>query len=106
MAAMSSKAKMAAGPVAAARCGDRSGRHRSGRLAAGPTDLGSSQGEAMDGVAQRIRIGMVGGGPGAGIAETHRVAMRMDDRYSLEAGVFSRDPDRSRTRQQAGRVPR
>jgi len=44
---------------------------------------------------RRIRIGMVGGGPGAGIGETHRIAMRLDDRYSLEAGVFSQDPERS-----------
>jgi hypothetical protein len=43
----------------------------------------------------RIRIGMVGGGPGAYIGETHRVAMRLDDRYSLLAGVFSRDAERS-----------
>ena len=34
---------------------------------------------------------MVGGGPGAGIAETHRTAMRLDDKCVLIAGVFSRD---------------
>ena len=38
---------------------------------------------------------MVGGGPGAGIAETHRTAMRIDDRYVIVAGVFSRDPQKS-----------
>jgi predicted dehydrogenase len=38
---------------------------------------------------------MVGGGPGAGIAETHRTAMRLDDRYSIVAGVFSRDAQKS-----------
>jgi predicted dehydrogenase len=38
---------------------------------------------------------MVGGGPGAYIGETHRIAMRLDDRYSLLAGVFSRDAERS-----------
>jgi predicted dehydrogenase len=38
---------------------------------------------------------MVGGGPGAGIAETHRTAMRLDDRYELVAGVFSRDREKS-----------
>ena len=31
---------------------------------------------------------MVGGGPGAGIAETHRTAMRLDDKCVLVAGVF------------------
>ncbi len=38
---------------------------------------------------------MVGGGPGAGIAETHRIAMRLDDRYVIAAGVFSRDRQKS-----------
>ena len=38
---------------------------------------------------------MVGGGPGAGIAETHRIAMRLDDRYVIVAGVFSRDRQKS-----------
>jgi predicted dehydrogenase len=45
---------------------------------------------------RRIRVGMVGGGPGAGIAETHRTAMRIDDRCVLMAGVFSRDSEKSR----------
>ena len=39
---------------------------------------------------------MVGGGPGAGIAETHRTAMRLDDKCVLIAGVFSRDSEKSR----------
>jgi len=45
---------------------------------------------------RRIRVGMVGGGPGAGIAETHRTAMRLDDKFVLVAGVFSRDSEKSR----------
>jgi predicted dehydrogenase len=45
---------------------------------------------------RRIRVGMVGGGPGAGIAETHRTAMRLDDKCVLVAGVFSRDSEKSR----------
>jgi predicted dehydrogenase len=44
---------------------------------------------------RKVRVGMVGGGPGAGIAETHRTAMRLDDRYVMVAGVFSRDPEKS-----------
>lgn len=44
----------------------------------------------------RIRIGMVGGGPGANIGASHRIAMRLDDRYTLLAGVFSRDAEQSR----------
>ncbi|MCH4564257.1 Gfo/Idh/MocA family oxidoreductase [Halomonas sp. EGI 63088] len=46
--------------------------------------------------ADRIRIGMVGGGPGAGIAKAHRMGMRLDDRYALVAGVFSRSLEKSR----------
>jgi predicted dehydrogenase len=38
---------------------------------------------------------MVGGAPGAGIAGSHRIAMRLDDRYLLVAGVFSRSREKS-----------
>ncbi len=43
----------------------------------------------------RVRIGMVGGSPGSHIGESHRIGMRLDDRYALLAGVFSRDAERS-----------
>jgi predicted dehydrogenase len=46
---------------------------------------------------KKAKVGMVGGGPGAGIAETHRIAMRLDDRYELVAGVFSRDREKTLT---------
>ena len=38
-----------------------------------------------------LRAGMVGGGAGADIGKTHRFGMRLDDRYSLDAGVFGQD---------------
>ena len=44
---------------------------------------------------RQVRIGMVGGGPGAGIAESHRIGMRIDGRFALVAGVFSRSPENS-----------
>lgn len=44
---------------------------------------------------KKIRVGMVGGGPGAGIAKAHRMGMRLDDRYELVAGVFSRSLEKS-----------
>lgn len=44
---------------------------------------------------RQLSAGMVGGGFGADIGRTHRHAMRLDDRYSLDAGVFGRDPGRS-----------
>ena len=43
-----------------------------------------------------VRLGMVGGGPGAMIGATHRIAARMYGRYRLVAGVFSRTPERNR----------
>ena len=38
---------------------------------------------------------MVGGGRGAFIGETHRVAARLDDRYELVAGALPSDPQRA-----------
>lgn len=55
---------------------------------------------------RKVRVGMVGGGPGAGIAETHRTAMRLDDRYAIVGGVFSRDPDKSLTAAKKLHIPK
>ena len=41
---------------------------------------------------RKLRLGMVGGGPGAFIGAVHRMAARLDDRYELVAGAFSADP--------------
>ncbi|MGA7905516.1 MAG: Gfo/Idh/MocA family oxidoreductase, partial [Terrimicrobiaceae bacterium] len=48
-----------------------------------------------DNTQRKVRVGMVGGAPGAGIAGSHRIAMRLDDRYLLVAGVFSRSREKS-----------
>jgi predicted dehydrogenase len=45
---------------------------------------------------RRLRLGMVGGGPGAFIGAVHRIASRIDDRYELVAAALSSDPARSR----------
>ncbi len=45
---------------------------------------------------RRLRLGMVGGGEGAFIGAVHRMAARLDDRWTLVAGAFSSDPERSR----------
>jgi predicted dehydrogenase len=45
---------------------------------------------------RRIRLGMVGGGPGAFIGAVHRIAARMDDHYELVAAALSSDAARSR----------
>jgi hypothetical protein len=42
-----------------------------------------------------IAIGMVGGGPDSGIGETHRIAMRIDNKCELVAGAFSRSREKS-----------
>jgi len=55
---------------------------------------------------RRVRIGMVGGGPDAGIGPAHRYAIRLDGRYDLVAGVFSRSAEKSaRTARQLGLDP-
>ncbi|MEP6561152.1 MAG: Gfo/Idh/MocA family oxidoreductase, partial [Nakamurella sp.] len=45
----------------------------------------------------RLSAGMVGGGIGADIGKTHRYAMRLDDQYTLDAGVFGQSPEQSST---------
>jgi predicted dehydrogenase len=45
----------------------------------------------------RLVAGMVGGGAGADIGKTHRHAMRLDDQFDLQAGVFGREPQGSAT---------
>ena len=49
----------------------------------------------QDDIQRKVRVGMVGGALGAGIAGSHRTAMRLDDRYLLVAGVFSRSREKS-----------
>ena len=43
--------------------------------------------------APRLRLGMVGGGTGSFIGESHRIAARMDDRYTLVAGCLGSTPE-------------
>src|SRR5262249_19107237 len=44
---------------------------------------------------RRLRLGMVGGGPGAFIGAVHRIAARLDDRYELLAAALSSHAERS-----------
>ena len=44
---------------------------------------------------QRLRLGMVGGGPGAFIGAVHRMAARLDDRFELVASALSSNPELS-----------
>lgn len=46
--------------------------------------------------ARKLRMGMVGGGPGAFIGPVHRLAAEMDGKIQMVAGAFSSSPERSR----------
>ena len=50
---------------------------------------------------RKLRMGMVGGGPGSFIGAVHLKAARMDGGIDLVAGAFSSDPQKS----QADRRP-
>lgn len=45
---------------------------------------------------RKLRMGMVGGGPGAFIGPVHRIAAELDGKIELVAGAFSRSAERSR----------
>jgi len=45
---------------------------------------------------RNLKMGMVGGGPGAFIGEVHRQASRLDGGVEFVAGAFSSDPEKSK----------
>lgn len=45
---------------------------------------------------RRLRLAVIGGGPGSFIGAMHRQAARLDDRYEIVSGIFSSDPDKSK----------
>ena len=55
---------------------------------------------------KRLRLGMVGGGPGAFIGAVHRIAARLDDRYELVAAALSADAERSLSGAKELQIPR
>lgn len=46
---------------------------------------------------RKLRMGMVGGGPGAFIGPVHKMAAELDGRIELVAGAFSQSAERSRS---------
>lgn len=56
----------------------------------------SGNDQRMNEAMTRLRMGMIGGGPGAFIGPVHRIAAELDRQIELVAGVFSSDPERSR----------
>lgn len=55
---------------------------------------------------RRLRLGMVGGGPGAFIGAVHRIAARLDDRYELVAASLTSDPKRNLIAAEQLHIPR
>jgi len=45
---------------------------------------------------RRLRLAVIGGGPGSFIGAMHRQAARLDNRYELVAGVLSSNPERAK----------
>ncbi|HUG33508.1 MAG TPA: Gfo/Idh/MocA family oxidoreductase [Anaerolineales bacterium] len=45
---------------------------------------------------RRLRLAVIGGGPGSFIGAMHRQAARLDDRYELVTGILSSDPSRAK----------
>ena len=45
---------------------------------------------------RKIRIGFIGGGANSFIGYSHRLAARLDNRFELVAGVFSRNINKSK----------
>lgn len=45
---------------------------------------------------KKLKMGMIGGGPGSFIGAIHRIAANMDGEIELVAGVFSSDPKKSK----------
>jgi hypothetical protein len=54
------------------------------------------EGKQETAMRRRLRLGMVGGGPGAFIGGVHRIAARLDGHYELVAGAMASDPARAK----------
>ena len=47
-------------------------------------------------IKRKLKMGMLGGGPGAFIGEVHRKALRIDGNFEIVAGAFDIDPEKSK----------
>src|SRR5882724_9398173 len=72
-------------PAGAGRDIAPSAHHKRFRKAGGMATMGG-----------RLRLGMIGGGRGSQIGDSHRLAARLDYRYTLAAGALDIDPARGR----------
>lgn len=53
------------------------------------------EGSKTDAATRKLRMGMVGGGPGAFIGEVHRKAARLDGQVEIVGGAFDINPEKS-----------
>jgi predicted dehydrogenase len=65
-----------------------------------------SSGNLQPTIRRRLRLGMVGGGPGAFIGAVHRIAARLDGRYELVAAALTSDAARNRAAADELHIPR
>jgi predicted dehydrogenase len=59
----------------------------------------------IEAIGRRLRLAVVGGGPGSVIGEVHRIAARLDGYYDVVASALSSDPERARRAGMAIGVP-
>jgi predicted dehydrogenase len=59
----------------------------------------------LDTLGRRLRLAVIGGGPGSFIGPVHRAAARLDDRFEIVAAAQSSDTERSRAAAAALGVP-
>ena len=50
----------------------------------------------IEAIGRRLRLAVIGGGPGSVIGEVHRIAARLDGYYEIVAAALSSDSERSR----------
>jgi predicted dehydrogenase len=50
----------------------------------------------VESIGRRLRLAVIGGGPGSVIGEVHRAGARLDGYYDIVASALSSDPERSR----------
>ena len=50
----------------------------------------------IEAIGRRLRLAVIGGGPGSVIGEVHRIAARLDGYYDIVAATLSSDPERAR----------
>jgi predicted dehydrogenase len=63
--------------------------------------VGHANMKVIEAIGRRLRLGVVGGGPGSVIGDVNRAGARLDGYYDIVAAALSSDPERSR---QTGRA--